>query len=137
MSQYFKYIIGPEFYWLAWIVAMKVLGQRNTPPTEAGSQALEAYWYWLALAAVPLTFAAFFVPGVPRGWLLLRIFLSAGIGVCVASYVLTGYIDYRDSRNSGVPMGWMLSMGLGWMMLVVGSAIAGVVLLWMQRKSAG
>ena len=134
MSQVFKYILSPELYWIAWIVAMKLIGQRNVPPTEAGSQALEPFWYWLAFFAVPLTFAAFLAPGVPRGWLLLRILLAGGIGVCVASYVLTGYIDYRDSRNSGVPMGWMMSLMFGWTLLALGGLISGGILWWTSRR---
>lgn len=114
---------------------MKVIGQRNVPATEAGSQALEPYWYWLAFAAVPATFAVFLIPGSPRGWLLLRVALAAAIGVCVASYVITGYIDYKDSRNSGVPMGWVFSTMMGWVMLALCSAVAGSIFWWTRRAA--
>jgi hypothetical protein len=135
MSPLWKYILGPELLWLIAAGLMKWLGLRNVPPTEEGSQFLEQFWWWLAFLVVPLTFVVFAMPGPSRWWLLLRVAVAGLVGMCWASYIVTGYIDYRDSRNSGVPMGWLLSTGLGWSILLVGCVVSAVVIWWKSRAA--
>jgi hypothetical protein len=129
-----KYILGPELYWILLTVAVHFRSERNLPATEAGSRALESLWPWLPFAALPLTFAAFLVPGVGRGWLLLRVGLAAGIGVSAALYILAGHVDYRDSRNSGVPYIWFFGTVMGWVVLLLCAAVTGGVLWWQSRR---
>lgn len=115
---------------------MKLVGQRNLPPTEAGSRGLEAYWWYLAFVFVPLTFLALFIPVPSRAWMLGRIVLATFVGLVVAAYLVSQYIDYKDSRNSGVPTGWMMSTAFGWIVLMVGALVAGAVLWWRAHHSS-
>lgn len=134
MSPFAKYILGPEAYWVLLCVLMKLVGLRNVPATEAGSRWLEQFWNWLPFVAVPLTFLALFTPGLSRGWLILRVVLAAAVGVCLAAWIVTGHIDYKDSRNSGVPTGWIMATFFGWTMAAVCAGITGLV-LWIRSRA--
>jgi hypothetical protein len=131
--RWMTWVLGPELFWLLVYVAMHVVAGRNQPPTEQGSAALEVWWWLLAFVAVPLTFACFAVPGAGRWWLLLRVDLVAIVGLGLAAGRVTTAIDYGDSRNSGVPMGWVMSVGFGLVMLFASNVVAALV-LWLRRK---
>ena len=56
-------LVGPEFFWALVYAAMFLLVGTNQPPTEAGSQSLEKWWFILSLIVVPSTFVFLaFVP---------------------------------------------------------------------------
>lgn len=133
MQLLLKYSFGPELYWVVICFAMKLVGQRNLPPTESGSRALEAYWWYLAFVFVPLAFLALFIPVPSRAWMLARIVVATFVGLIFAAYLVSHYIDYKDSRNSGVPTGWMMSVAFGWIVLMLGALVAGAV-LWLRAR---
>ncbi|MBM3289837.1 MAG: hypothetical protein FJY92_06760 [Candidatus Hydrogenedentes bacterium] len=128
----------PEVFWLVVCGAMYALARTNAPPTEAGSQALEKWWFVLPFALTPLTFLAYALPHLRARpwWLLLRVNLAAGIGIVFASYVITEAIDYQDSRNAGVPMGWMMSVLFGWFVEFFATIFAVPVIAWKTRRRA-
>lgn len=136
LSRLFTYIAGPELYWALVCLAMHGLGRRNSPPTEAGSRALEAFWYWLPFAFVPIVFLVFAMPGAGRWWLLLRINIATLVGLFFAAAIITGAIDYRDSRNSGTLAGFIIAVVFGCLILGAGSAVSAVILWWRARGKA-
>ncbi|HRK35367.1 MAG TPA: hypothetical protein PLJ47_12295 [Candidatus Hydrogenedentes bacterium] len=134
MKNTIAYIFGPELYWLAIYIAMRALALGNVPPTEAGSQALEKWWFLLPFVALPLTFAFLAVPSLNRWVTLLRINIAGFVGLCFAAYVITEKIDYQDTRNSGVPMGLFMSVIFGMFVQAVASVVSIPILLWLNRK---
>lgn len=66
--------------------------------------------------------------------MLLRVNIAALVALPFVSYAVTSGIDYQDSRNSGVPMGWMLSISFGWFAQFIATAIAIPILWWKHRK---
>jgi hypothetical protein len=135
LTRYLSYLLGPEMFWLGICVFIWWLAARNVPPTKLGSEALEKWWWWLAFAAVPLTFLTFCVAQGNRWWLLLRVALAVSIGLCVSVTKLSKAIDYQSGRNSGVGVGWMMSLGFGFIMLFLSSGIAALVIWWTNRKA--
>ena len=136
LTRCLPYLLGPELFWVAVCVFVGWLAARNIPPTEHGSQALEKWWWLLALVAVPLTFLVFSIPHGNRWWLLLRVALAVSIGLCVSVTHLSKAINYQDSRNSGVGTGWLISLTFGFMMLSLSSTIAALVIWWTNRKAS-
>lgn len=128
-----KLLLGPELYWALVYGAAHVLAARNVPPTPAGNALLERLWWLLPLLAVPVSFAALAVPGANRWVVLARIVLVGLVGVIAAATRITGAVDHGDTRNSGTAAGWMVSIGLGVVLLGVG-AVATAVWLLVARK---
>lgn len=111
------------------------MAARNVPPTAMGNAWLERLWWIIPLVGVPLTFLTLARPGASRGWLLVRIALAGAIGLVIAATLVTGAIDYRDSRNSGTMAGWMMSILLGLALLTLGCGATGIALLLRSRGS--
>ena len=65
--------------------------------------------------------------------MLLRVNIAALVALPFVSYAVTNGIDYRDSRNSGVPMGWMLSISIGWFSQFIATVIA-IPILWLKNR---
>ena len=134
MTSGWKRLLAPELFWLLLYGAMYFLASTNQPPTEAGSQSLEKWWFILSLLVVPSTFA-FLAFAPARPWImLLRVNIAALIALPFVSYAVTSGIDYQDSRNSGVPMGWILSISFGWFTQFIAILIAVPILWWNHTK---
>jgi len=134
MRRHISVGLGPEFFWVLMYSAMYLLAGTNKPPSEIGSQSLGKWWFILSLIVVPSTFA-FLAFAPARPWImLLRVNVAALIALPFVSYAVTSGIDYQDSRNSGVPMGWILSISLGWFAQFVATLIAVPILWWKHRK---
>jgi hypothetical protein len=136
LLRHVHFLLGPEMFWLVITVFIWWLAARNVPPTKEGSEALEKWWWWLAFAAVPLTFLTFSVAQGNRWWFLLRVALAVSIGLCVGVTKLSKAIDYQSGRNSGVGVGWMMSLAFGFIMLFLSSAVAALVIWWTNRKAS-
>ncbi len=135
LSRLFHYVIGPELYWLTVCLGIHLLGLRNSPPTEAGSRFLEQFWYWLPFAFVPAGFLLYLLPNAGRWWLLLRLDLATLVGLFIASALLTESVDFQDSRNSGVAAGFIMSVSLGFVVLVVCTLVAIGALWWFRERA--
>ena len=129
-----KLILGPELYWGLVYAVVSAIAARNVPPTEAFSASLENLWYAIPTIAIPLSFAVFAVRGPGRWWLLARTNLACLVGLFFAAARVSSAIDYQDSRNSGVLAGFVISLGLGIIVLFVTDAIATTTILLSRRK---
>ncbi|MFA6244323.1 MAG: hypothetical protein WC655_25495 [Candidatus Hydrogenedentales bacterium] len=131
-----KLILGPELYWGLVYAAISAIAARNVPPTEAFSASLENLWYAVPIIAIPLSFAVFAVRGPGRWVLLARTNLACLVGLFFAAARVSSAIDYQDSRNSGVLAGFVISLGLGIVVLFVTDVIAMTIILLGRRKGA-
>ena len=135
MNRTLAYAAGPELMWVLLFVVTSFLVARNQPPTLAGNQQLELIGWFLPLVGVLLSFAPLtWAPG-SHWWWLVRIVLSGAVGILVVTGRLCGGIDYGDSRNSGVGTAYILFIGLGFMALLLGAAIATFVFLTRSSRS--
>jgi hypothetical protein len=135
-SRLFPYLIGPELYWTTLILVIYLLCRQNLPPTEQGNNFLASLFFPVALVGVPLAFACFLVNGPGRWLLLLRVNLTTVVGLIWIASLLGGAVDYRDSRNSGVGSGVLITIILGVFFLGVLSAVTAIVLWWQGRSTA-
>ena len=77
--------------------------------------------YLVPLVAVPLTFALYYVPGVERNWLLLRVLIACLFG---AHYVLDKGLNAHSEQGPGVGTVYIMSLGLVLVIMVVGSILS-------------
>ena len=83
---------------------------------------------------VRLTFAFFYAPGTGRWWLLLRIDLAIAIGLVIATtHYCEGMTYHEPSSGPGAGNAWMMMLAFGYMLLVLGTAVAAVVIWWRSR----
>ncbi len=129
-------LFGPEVFWFAVCFGASWLAGRNVAPAYPLNNAL-SWLYWVAPSAATLiSFTLCFqfkFPGPPSWWLLMRLALAAGIGVCFSTSMLAEKIEAGSGR-SGLAMGIMVAIGLH--LLVVGIAsLTGLVLLVRSGES--
>lgn len=134
MNRVLSYLFGPELYWVITCVLTQMATRRNLAPDPAVTGWLDRYWAVLPLVFVPLTFAFFFVPGGGRWWLLLRIDLAIAIGLAIATtQYCGGMTHHQPSSGPGAGTAWMVMMGLGYMLMALGTVIAALVIWWRGR----
>ena len=134
MSRIVAYLLGPEAYWAATCVVVRLATRRHLPPDPAITGSLDHYWAVLPLLLVPLTFAFFIFPGTGRWWLLLRIDLATAVGLAIATtQYCEGMTYHQPSSGPGAGTAWMLMLGLGYAILALGTLVAAVILWWRSR----
>lgn len=122
------FLAGPELSWLLMYGVMLIVIAPNQPPTESGSIRLETVSWYVLIAAIIASFLPLMWLQSGLGWALLRIGFSGLIGVCVMSAGLCNAIRYNDSRDSGVGSLFVLMIGLGIMLLLVGLVGTGLTI---------
>jgi hypothetical protein len=132
LNRYSTYILGPELIWTLLLLAASVLVAQNRPPTEAGSARLESLLWLFSLGGVLVSFLPFAWTATGSWWMLSRVGLASAIGLCFVVTRLCGGIDYGNSRNSGVGAAWVMMIGLGLVLLMIGLAVAAV---WIGAKA--
>ena len=136
MNRVLPYLLGPEMYWIATYVGVRMATRRNQAPDPAMTDLLDRYWAVLPLVVVPLTFAFFLVPGSGRWWLLLRIDLAIAIGLAFATtHYCESMTHHQPSSGPGAGTAWMLMLSLGYMFMLVGTAVAAAVIWWRSRAT--
>ena len=134
MNRAIFYLPGPEMFWAVTCVLARVATKRNLTPDPAITAWLDRYWVVLPLVFVPLTFAFFFLPGSGRWWLLLRIDVAIAIGLAVATtQYCEGMTYHQPSSGPGAGTAWMVMLGLGYMLMVLGTITAALVIWWRGR----
>ncbi|MBX7258712.1 MAG: hypothetical protein K1Y02_20290 [Candidatus Hydrogenedentes bacterium] len=131
-----RILLGPEIYWGFVYLIVSLVASRNVPPTESFSASLESLWYAVPVFGIPLSFVFVAIHRQRRGWLLARTNLACLIGLFFTALRVTNAIDYQDSRNSGVLAGFVISLGLGVIVLVFMNLVAIVFLILARRKGA-
>ena len=137
MNRVLPYLLGPELYWAVTYMVVKMATRRHLAPDPEVTNLLDRYWAVLPLVAVPLTFAFFFVPGVGRWWLLLRVDLAIAVGLVMATtYYCQSMTHHQPSAGPGAGAAWMLMVGSGYALMLLGTVIAAAVIGWRARKMA-
>ncbi len=112
-----RFLIGPEIPWLLINLGALLLAKANVPPSKSIDNFIENCWFWIPLLAL-LTFALWWVPGVEKRWLLLRVWLVCLIGGHFAlEQAMRGY----SQQGPGIGMGYLAGMMFLFIVLVAGS----------------
>jgi hypothetical protein len=131
MNRVLPFLLGPELYWAATYTIVRMATRRNLAPDPAVTDWLDRYWAVLPLIVVPLTFGLFLVSGVSRWWLLLRIDLAIAIGLAMATtYYCEGMTYHQPSAGPGAGTAWMMMLGSGYALMLLGTVIAAAVIGW-------
>ncbi len=118
MSRLSPYLLGPELLWIVFYALVVLLIKITGSPVKS----MDDYWVNLAfvvpLVLVPLTFALYWVPGVFRNWLLLRILIASLLG---AHFVLEKGLKAHSEQGPGVGTAYLMGIGFALVILLVGS----------------
>lgn len=121
MNKSTSILIGPEVVWAVYYLIL--LGVIRF--THAPNKSLDSFWialiYIIPLVFLPLTFGLYYVPGVVRSWLLLRLLIAGLLG---CHFVIGKALLAHSEQGPGVGMAYMLGMGIALFVLVVGSVWA-------------
>ena len=136
MNRVIPYLLGPELYWRVVCALLPTITRRHHAPDPAITATLDRFWAVLPLVIVPLTFALFLVPGTGRWWLLLRIDLAIAVGIVVASNLYCAALTHHQpSAGPGAGTGFMVMIMLGYVLMLLGTVAAAIVLWWKSRAS--
>ncbi len=117
MSRLSAYLLGPELLWVTFYALLVLLIKVTGSPAKA----MDDHWinlaYTVPFVAVPLTFALFWVPGVERNWLLLRVLIACLFG---AHYLLERALNAHTEQGPGVGTAYLMGMAFTLFMMIVG-----------------
>ena len=121
MNKVLHFLIGPELLWIFFYLLIGVVIKSTHSPIKS----MDSFWvntaYIIPLILIPLTFMLYFIPGVIRPWLILRIWI---VGIVGGHYVLNRSLSAHSEQGPGVGTAYIMGMGLIFLMLVVGSIFA-------------
>ncbi|MEO6039569.1 MAG: hypothetical protein ABIQ93_14235 [Saprospiraceae bacterium] len=107
MSRLSAYLLGPELWWVFFYASVALAIKASGSPDKS----MDDYWinlaYLVPFVAVPLTFALFWVPGVEKNWLLLRVLIACLFG---AHYVLERGLNAHTEQGPGVGTAYLMGM---------------------------
>jgi len=122
MARFLHILIGPEVFWALLVLASITLANSNMPPSKSIDGLLEDFYIWIALAGL-LTFAFWFVPGIERNWLMLRIWIASILGAHLA---MDNALSAYSQQGPGIGTVYIVGMLFLFFVLVVGSVVVKV-----------
>jgi len=121
MNKVLHFLIGPELLWIFFYLLVGAIIKSTHSPVKS----MDSFWvntaYIIPLILIPLTFMLYFIPGVIRPWLILRIWI---VGIVGGHYVLNRSLSAHSEQGPGVGTAYIMGMGLIFLMLVLGSIFA-------------
>ena len=118
MNRFVHLLIGPELLWLffyfmaGWMIKL----------THSPIKSMDSFWvntaFYVPLILLPLTFGLYFIPGVIRDWLLLRIWI---VGIVGGHMVINRSLLAHSEQGPGVGTAYMMGIGLVFVVLIAGS----------------
>lgn len=118
MNRIFHLLIGPELLWCFFYLVALFMVRITASPVKS----MDNFWistiYIIPLILIPLSFLLYYVPGVTRDWMLLRIWIAGIIG---GHLVMSRSLLAHTEQGPGAGMAYMLGMGILFVALGVGS----------------
>ena len=121
MNKPLNFLIGPELLWtLFYFIVILIIKSLNSPV-----KTMDSFWvntaFIVPLILIPLTFGLYYVPGVIRPWLLLRIWI---VGIVGGHYVLSKSLSAHSEQGPGVGTAYIMGMGIILFVLIACSIFA-------------
>ncbi len=121
MPRILQLLFGPELIWLLFFAVISLLVKLYAP-SKSFDNFLEYFYAYVPLASL-LVFALWYVPGVEKNWLLLRVWVA---GILGGHYVLEKGLDAYTTQGPGIGMGYLAGMLLLFFLLVLGSVFVAI-----------
>ncbi|MFZ1675772.1 MAG: hypothetical protein WBP41_11270 [Saprospiraceae bacterium] len=121
MNKLSNYLIGPELLWVFFYMLVILLIKMTYSPIKS----MDSFWvntaFIIPLVLIPITFGLYYIPGVIRPWLLLRIWI---VGIVGGHYVLSKSLSAHSEQGPGVGTAYIMGMGIICILLIIGSIFA-------------
>ncbi|MBK9981695.1 MAG: hypothetical protein IPP15_04605 [Saprospiraceae bacterium] len=121
MNKLSNYLIGPELLWVFFYMLVVLLIKMTHSPIKS----MDSFWvntaFIIPLVLIPITFGLYYIPGVIRPWLLLRIWI---VGIVGGHYVLSKSLSAHSEQGPGVGTAYIMGMGIIFIVLIIGSIFA-------------
>lgn len=114
-------LIGPELFWLL-LFAITSLLVKTLAPSKSFDNFLENFYAYVPLVSV-LVFALWYIPGIEKNWLLVRVWIA---GVLGGHYVLEKGLEAYTTQGPGIGMGYLAGMLFLFVLLGVGSVFVAI-----------
>ncbi len=111
-----KYFLVPELFWLLIFSIAVNIYKSNISPAFAWDDFIDKSWFYIPAQAV-LTFGLFWVPGVEKDWLLLRIWVACLLG---GHFVLDRLMNAYSKQGPGAGMGYLAGLMFVFILLCIG-----------------
>ena len=101
-----RILLGPEIIWGVLYAIVAFAARKNAAPAHSLDKALENLYLYVPLAAL-LTFLLWYLPGVEKRWLLLRVWI-----VCLVAghLVLEKGLGAHSQQGPGTGMAYIVGM---------------------------
>lgn len=121
MNKLPQLLIGPELLWCFFYLVVLIIVKVTSSPIKSMDEFWVSTAYIIPLVLIPLTFLFYYVPGVTRDWLLLRIWI---VGIIGGHIVLNRSLLAHSEQGPGVGTAYMMGMGFMIFTLIAGSVWA-------------
>lgn len=121
MPRILQLLIGPELFWLL-LFGVTTLLVKAFAPSKSFDNFLEYFYAYVPLASL-LVFALWYIPGIEKNWLLLRVWIA---GILGGHYVLEKGLEAYTNQGPGIGMGYLAGMLFLFALLVVGSIFVAI-----------
>lgn len=112
-----RLLLGPELIWLLLYGAAILVAKANVSPAYSLNSFIENCWFWIPVMA-GLTFALWWIPGVEKNWLMLRVWVAGLAGGLLAlEKVMKGYSE----QGPGIGTAYIMGMIFLFIVLAAGS----------------
>ncbi len=118
MSKLPNLLLGPELLWLIFYGIVIIVIRASGSPMKSMDGFWSSMYYVVPLVLIPLTFMLYYVPGVTRPMLLLRIWIAGLVG---GHYVLSRSLQAYTEQGPGVGTAYIMGMALLLVLLIAGS----------------
>lgn len=112
------FLVGPELLWVFYCLITVVITKLTHSPVKS----MNSFWismaYVIPLILLPLSFILYFVPGVIKSWLLLRLWIAGIVG---GHFVLNKALLAHSEQGPGVGTAYMMGMGFLFFALIAGT----------------
>ena len=109
MNKLPQLLIGPELLWILFYFLVLLITKMTSSPIKS----MDAFWvstaYIIPLVLIPLTFGLYYVPGVVRDYLLIRIWI---VGIIGGHHVLSKSLLAHSEQGPGVGTAYIMGIGL-------------------------
>jgi len=118
MNKLLHFLIGPELLWLIFFYLVLEITHLTHSPVKT----MDSFWismaYIIPLLLIPLSFMLYFVPGVIKSWLLLRLWIAGIVG---GHFVLSKALLAHSEQGPGVGTAYIMGMGFLFFALIAGT----------------
>lgn len=109
---------GPEVYWIAVYGLLRLVGKLTGSPNLKLNSFWEASWYWIPLVLVPASYLVYYITGVPRSFMWLRLLVFGLLG---AHFTLSYTLGLHTEQGPGIGTAYILGLMFAFVVIIAGT----------------